>query len=76
MVLQAATARPKKKGQWSTVQGQVISAPESRRSVGIERPRDLVVGLERSYKSQEEIWRSHTPPLTSTLGVPKEKKRM
>ena len=55
IALQAATARLKKKGQWSTVQGQVISAPEPPRSVGIERPHDLVVGLERSYKSEEEV---------------------
>ena len=53
--LQAVTARLKRKGQWSIVQSQVISAPESPRSVGIERPHDLVVGLERSYKSPEEI---------------------
>ena len=59
IALQAATARLKNKGQWPTFQGQVIIAPESRSSVGIERPRDLVVGLERSYKSQEEIWRNH-----------------
>ena len=58
MALQAATARLKKKGQWSTFQGQVTSAPESLRWVGIERPHDLVVGLERSYKSEEEVWES------------------
>ena len=34
-------------------------APESPRSVGIERPDDLVVGLERSYKGEEEVWESH-----------------
>ena len=50
IALQAGTARLKKKGQWSTVQSQVNGSSESRRSVGIERPHDLVVGLERSYK--------------------------
>ena len=51
IALQAATARLKKKGQWSTFQSQVISAPELHRSVSIERPCNLVVGLEKSYKS-------------------------
>ena len=58
IALQAATARLEKKGQWSTVQNQVSGAPESPRLVGIDRPYDLVVGLERSYKSLEEIWES------------------
>ena len=58
IALQAATARLKKKGQWPTVQSQVSGAPASPRSVGIDRPYDLVVGLERSYKSLEEIWES------------------
>ena len=58
IALQAATAGLKKKGQWLTVQGQVSGAPESPRSVGIKRPYNLVGGLERSYKSLEEIWES------------------
>ena len=59
IALQAGTARLKKKGQWPTVQSQVSGAPASPRSVGIDRPYDLVVGLERSYKSLEEIWEGH-----------------
>ena len=59
ITLLVASARLKKKGQWSSVQSQVSGAPESPRSVGIERPHDLVVGLERSYKWLEEIWESH-----------------
>ena len=55
IALQAATARLRKKGQWCIVQSQVSGAPETPRSVGIERPHDLVVGLERSYKSEEEV---------------------
>ena len=58
IALQGVRARLKKKGQWSTVQSQVSGAPESLRSVGSEKPYDLVVGLEGSYKRLEEIWGS------------------
>ena len=53
--VQATTARLNKNGQWRSVRSQVSGTPESRRSVVVEKPYDLVVGLERSYKSQEEV---------------------
>jgi hypothetical protein len=55
IALQATPAHLKKRSQWPTVQSQVSGAPESPRSVGIERLHDLGLGLERSYKRLEEI---------------------
>ena len=51
----AASACLNSEGQWSTVLIQVSGAPESQRSVGVEKTYGLVVGLERLYKVKEEI---------------------